>query len=175
MPKRKYVSNIETLKSQAEKIIKTSKDPIYKHRVEVVNSVLHGMFPSEVSKIFHKSISTITSWVKKADEHGFESIIPGTHTGRPRKLQPDELEELKSILINKPENYGFRVWDGPSMSELIKQKYNKSISIRQCQRIFHELGFSLIRPRTMPTKGENNEEEREEHKKKWLRLGKKVK
>lgn len=166
MPSRIYVTPIETLISQAEEIIKTSKDPIYVRRVEIVNFVLNGMVPSEVSKIVKKCKTTITSWVKKADEQGFESLIPGKHTGRPKKLEYSELEELKSILSKKPENYGFRVWDGPSMSELIKVKYNKSISVRQCQRIFHELGFSLIRPRTMPTKGENNEEEREEYKKK---------
>ena len=166
MPSRIYVTPLETLISQAEEIIKTSKDPIYVRRVEIVNFVLHGMPPSKVSKIVKKCKTTITSWVKKADEHGFESLIPGKHTGRPKKLDRSELDELKSILSKNPENYGFRVWDGPSMSELIKVKYNKSVSVRQCQRLFHELGFSLIRPRTMPTKGENNEEEREEYKKK---------
>lgn len=166
MPIRIYVTPIETLISQAEEIIKTSKDPIYIHRVEIVNFVLHGMTPSEVSKIVNKCKTTITSWVKKADEQGFKSLIPGKHTGRPRILHKDEFDELKSILSKNPENYGFRVWDGPSMSELIKEKYKKMVSVRQCQRIFHELGFSLIRPRTMPTKGENNEEERQEYKKK---------
>lgn len=168
MPSRIYVTPIETLISQAEEIIQTSKDPIYVNRVRIVNFVLHGMPPSKVSEIVKKCKTTITSWVKKADEQGFGALIPGKHTGRPKKLESSELNELKSILCENPEKYGFKVWDGPSMSDFIKKKYNKSVSVRQCQRIFHELGFSLIRPRTMPTKGENNEEEREEYKKKWM-------
>ncbi|UCH01226.1 MAG: winged helix-turn-helix domain-containing protein [Deltaproteobacteria bacterium] len=29
----------------------------------------------------------------------------------------------------------------------LKEKYNISLGVRQCQRLFHQLGFSLQRPR----------------------------
>lgn len=88
------------------------------------------------------------------------------YPGRPKKLQDGALAEIKAAISDDPEQYGFSVWDGPSLAEFINTKYNVVMSVRQCQRLFHELGFALIRPRTMPTKGEDNQEKRAEFKKK---------
>lgn len=46
-----------------------------------------------------------------------------------------------------------------------KEGYVIDLSVRQCQRLFHELGFSRIRPQTYPSLGESNEEERKAFKK----------
>ena len=51
------------------------------------------------------------------------------------------------------------------MPDYIKSQYHIDLCIRQCQRLFHELGFSQIRPQTYPSSGEPNEEEREAYKK----------
>ena len=43
--------------------------------------------------------------------------------------------------------------------------YEVELSVRQCQRLLRSLGFSLVRPQTFPSKGEENEQERTEYKK----------
>ena len=43
--------------------------------------------------------------------------------------------------------------------------FKLSFTIRQCQRLFHELGFSKIRPQIHPSSGDLNEEERKAYKK----------
>ena len=48
---------------------------------------------------------------------------------------------------------------------VIKGTYDIDLGVRQCQRLFHELGFSLIRPQTYPSIGEQNQEERDGFKK----------
>ena len=63
------------------------------------------------------------------------------------------------------EEQGYYKWDGLTLSDYIKEKYNIDLKVRQCQRLFHELGFSRIRPQISPSKGENNEEERKAFKK----------
>ncbi len=166
MPCRKYVTPIEQLQTKAREIIKANNDSKFLHRVECVNFVLNGMTPSALSEMVHESKKTITSWVKTADEKGFEALRIKEYPGRPKKLQDNVLAEIKAAINDDPEKHGFRVWDGPSLSEFISTKYNVELSVRQCQRLFHELGFALIRPRTMPTKGEDNQEKREEFKKK---------
>ena len=170
MHSRKYVTPIEDLKATANELIKTSKDRKFVHRVECVNLVLNGTTPSKLSKSVREGTSTITMWVKKADELGFESLKDKKSPGRPKKLQEESLHEIKAALIEKPETHGFRVWDGPSLSAFIKREYNTDLGVRQCQRLLHKLGFSLVRPRTMPTKGEDNEEERDDFKKKFKNL-----
>ena len=65
----------------------------------------------------------------------------------------------------RPDKYGYRVWDGVSLSAYIKKTYDVDLCVRHCQRLFHTLGFSLVRPRTFPNKGELNEVERAVYKK----------
>lgn len=166
MPSRKYITPVEELKAKAQEILSSNSDAKYLHRVECVNLVLNGIAPSSLSKMVRESKNTITSWVKTADEQGFDALKIKEYPGRPKRLNNEALLEIKNAIIDDPEKHGFRVWDGPSLSEFIRAKYGIEMSVRQCQRLFHELGFALVRPRTMPTKGEDNQEKREEFKKK---------
>ncbi len=86
-------------------------------------------------------------------------------TGRTAKLSKEQKEEIKNALINPPKESGYYKWDGISLSDCIKNQYDIDLCVRQCQRLFHKLGFSKIRPQTYPSLGESNEEEREAFKK----------
>ena len=68
-------------------------------------------------------------------------------------------------LQSNPDDYGFKIWNGSSLSEYIKNIFNISLGVRSCQKLFHELGFSRIRPQTFPSKGYEETEERKEFKK----------
>jgi transposase len=39
------------------------------------------------------------------------------------------------------------LWDGVLLSHHLEKNYSVSLSVRQCQRLFHQMGFSLQRPR----------------------------
>ena len=105
------------------------------------------------------------TWVKIADEDGFEQLRAVKQEGRPRRLNANQTAEIKDTLNRDPSDYGYKVWDGPSLSSYIKGTYDIDLGVRQCQRLFHELGFSLIRPQTYPSIGEQNQEERDGFKK----------
>ena len=70
---------------------------------------------------------------------------------------------MKGILSKTAEEQGYYKWDGVTLSDYIKKKYDIDLKVRQCQRLFHELGFSRIRPRIIPSESEQNEEAREEY------------
>ena len=107
----------------------------------------------------------VTGWVKTADEQGFEALRSKGHKGRAAKLTEEQLKEIDNVLQSDPKDFGYKNWAGPSLSAYIQTKYNISLSVRQCQRLFHELGFSIIRPQIYPSLGDSNEEEREAYKK----------
>ncbi len=86
-------------------------------------------------------------------------------TGRPAALSDMQLEEIKKAISDDPENYGYHVWDGPTLSDHIKATYNIEYGVRACQNLFHRLGFSLIRPQTYPSLENPDNEAREEFKK----------
>ncbi len=52
-------------------------------------------------------------------------------------------------MLTHPRELGhdFSNWDGKSVSYHIKQKFSLELSVRQAQRLLHELGFTLQRPR----------------------------
>ena len=80
-------------------------------------------------------------------------------------LTEEQLKEIDSVLQSDPSTYGFKLWDGPSLSAYINNRYHVSLSVRQCQRLFHELGYSLIRPQPYPSKGYEDTEDRNTFKK----------
>ena len=166
MPKRKYKTCPKALLEQGRLIVKSNNDTRYIHRVEMVNLVLAGMVPSEVSKYCRESTNTITGWVKIVDEQGFEALRIKKYPGRAPKLNAQQLEEIKqTILEDRPEDHGYYVWDGPSLSDYIKKKHDITYTVRHCQRLLRSLGFSLVRPQPYPSKGEENEVAREDFKK----------
>jgi transposase len=63
---------------------------------------------------------------------------------------------LKTILQENPSKLGFsaNIWYGKVLSHYIKKKYSITLQVRQCQRLFHKMGFSLKRARPIPAKGD---------------------
>ena len=105
------------------------------------------------------------------DNEGFEKLRAIKQSGRPDKLSDEQKAEIKKVLRESPDKHGYCVWDGISLSDYITSKYDIKYSIRQCQRLFHELGFSLQRAGTFPSLEEQNGSEREEFKKKQPKSG----
>ena len=166
MPARKYKTNPADLLAEGQLIVNSTVDAKYQHKVEMVNLVLSGLTPSYLSTYCGDSKNTITLWVKIADEQGFEALKVKKQSGRPSKLTSEQIDEIRSVLEeDNPKKYGHNVWDGPSLAAYIGKTYSVTLCVRQCQRLFHNLGFSLVRPQTFPSKGEQNQEERSEYKK----------
>ena len=166
MPARRYKTNPEALLAEGQLIVNSTTDAKYQHKVEMVNLVLSGITPSYLSTYCGDSKNTITLWVKIADERGFEALKVKRQTGRPPKLDSTQITQIRLALEeDDPKKYGYNVWDGPSLSAYIEKTYGVKLCVRQCQRLFHNLGFSLVRPQTYPSKGEKNTAERDAYKK----------
>lgn len=167
MNRRKYKSDPEKLLEQGKRIMMSSDstDPKYYFRVFSVNLVLSGMSAAEVAEKAGITRSAVSDWVKTADEQGFGALKTVKPSGRRPKLCKTQREEIDAILQKNPNDYGYKVWDGPSLSDLIKKKYHINLSIRQCQRLFHELGYSRIRPQVFPSREYEDTETREDFKK----------
>jgi len=166
MPTRKYKTDPADLLAEGQRIAKSNEDAQYLHKVNIVNLVLAGLTPSFLSEYCGESKNTITLWVKKADEEGFESLRPKPHPGRPAKLTGSQLKAIQAVLAeDAPKSYGYSVWDSLSLSDYISKTYSVELGVRQCQRLFHRLGFSLVRPQTFPSKDDEDSAARETFKK----------
>ena len=155
------------LLKQGIEIISSTNDTKYHYRVVLVNLLLTGEISiSLMSKASGLTTRTLSNWLSIVDNEGFEKLRAIKQSGRPGKLSDEQKAEIKKVLRESPDKHGYCVWDGISLSDYITSKYDIEYSIRQCQRLFHELGFSLQRAGTFPSLEEQNGSEREEFKKK---------
>lgn len=160
MRKKVFKSNIGCLRDEGLKIVQDNEVSRYYFRVSAVNAVLSGQSSLQVCKWFGISSRSLNGWVKKVDEQGFESLKDKSRPGSPSKLSKEQLTEIDKMIQTSPESYDVKVWDGPSLSSVIKRQFGINLGVRQCQRLFHKLGFSKIRPQTYPSKDTDNNEER---------------
>ena len=142
---------------QGEEIAATRNiDPRYKSRVIAVNMVLSGRNTvAQAAKLVGVSRMSVNDWVRTADQEGFEALKDKKRGGRKPRLSADQKQELRAAL-QKPPPKNYRVWDGISLSAYIKERFGVYYSVRSYQYLFHELGFSRIRPQTYPCKGHEN-------------------
>lgn len=123
------------------------------------------MPPQSLFECCGKARRTLSDLIKAVDEHGFEALRTKKHSGRPERLTTEQKADVKVSIASAPSEFGYNVWDGSALSHYIGQKYGISLGIRQYQRLFHELGFSLIRPQPFPSKGDEDTAAREDFKK----------
>ena len=165
MRTRQYKTDPSVLLEQGKEIVTQSADNKFVHRVSMVNLILGGMTPEELSMYSGDSRRVLYDWVTKVDEHGWDALKATKQKGRAPKLSDDQISSIKAVVQDDPENYGYRVWDGPTLSEYIKSTYKVELGVRACQMLLHKMGFSLIRPQTYPSLENPDDEARETFKK----------
>lgn len=166
MNTRTFKHDPDELLMEGKKIINSSSDAKYVFRVAMVNFMLaRTATAEELSNLSGIPRRTLTSWVQKVDENGFESLKAIKQPGRSSRLSDEQMAIIKDAIESDPEDSGYRVWDGTTLSDYIREQFNIDLGVRQCQRLFHTLGFSKIRPQKYPSLGERNNEAREDFKK----------
>lgn len=165
MRNHKYINNREELLTQGRSIVSESADNKFVHRVSMVNLMLSGFSAKELAKYCGESERTLQSWLKKVDEQGWEKLISKKQTGRPSRLSNQQVEEIRIAVQADPEQSGYNVWDGPTLSDYIKSQYGIEYGVRASQYLLHRMGFSLIRPQVYPSLEQPDDEAREAFKK----------
>ena len=131
--------------------IRRSEESRYDHRLHGVLLVAQGMTCPEVSRLLGDAPRTVEYWVRRFEENGLGGLVEGERSGRPRRLNDGQLEEISSVLRQTPESVGMTgvLWDGKGLSAFVKGKYGVGLKVRQCQYMFKSLGFRLRKPRPL--------------------------
>lgn len=147
--KRIAIPDAETFIAAIQDEISRTREGRYFHRLHVVLHVLHGASPYEAARIYGDSPRAIEYWEQRLLTRGLAGLLEGEHPGRPSRLSPSDQERLRMEIRRSPRELGYdqNLWDGLLLSHHLERDYAISLSVRQCQRLFHHLGFSLQRPR----------------------------
>lgn len=162
--KRLEISCKAEIDSQIREYFRHNEESRFIHRLHGVLLFISKEDEScdSIGALFGNSPRSVSNWVKKVNETGnIEVLRDKPRSGRPPRLSEKQKEELKAILQKSPDQSGVptNIWDGKSLSFYIKNRYGIELKVRACQKLFHELGFSLKRARPVVCKSDEVKKE----------------
>ncbi len=145
------VADASTIVLGLQDEIRRSEESRYDHRLHAVLLVAQGMTCPAVARLLGDGPRTVEYWVHRFEERGLGGLVEGERPGRPARLSVEQLEEINTILRQTPREVGLTgtLWDGKTLSAFIQMRYGIGIGVRQCQRLFRQLGFRRRKPRPM--------------------------
>ena len=131
--------------------IRRSEESRYDHRLHGVLLVAQGMTCPEVGRLLGDSTRTVEYWIQRFEERGLGGLQEGERSGRPGRLSERQLKQIGTVLRKPPTSAGLspNLWDGKTLSAWIERRYEIDLGVRQCQRLFRQLGFRLRKPRSV--------------------------
>jgi len=159
--RRLKIPDVETFIAAIQDEISRTQKSRYYHRLHVVFHALKTGNPYEASRIYDHSPRSVYNWIHRLTSRGLPGLSEGERPGRPRNLSPSQEQKLCKDLLLSPREFGYdqNVWDGPLLSYHLQKQYSVYLRVRQCQNIFHRLGFSLQRPRRQAAKADPEQQE----------------
>lgn len=147
--RRLKISDLDTTIISIQQEILRSDESRYDHRLHGVLLICSGLSSYEVADILGHSPRTIQGWINRFEKSGFAGLYDRFRSGRPSSLTSIDKNELEIDLRKSPKEIGYQqnLWDGKLLSHHLLKKYNMKLGVRQCQRVFHDLGFRLRKPR----------------------------
>jgi len=149
---------LSALKKEAE------KDRAFRVAKRIHAVLLNGQRHSsgEIATLLQAPRSKVSLWLAQYEECGWESLLEGHRSGRPRELNAQERQDLCAILDSGPVAYGFvsGVWTSPMIARVIQEEYEVSYHPGHVRKLLQELGFSVQRPRKGLAKADPVEQDR---------------
>jgi len=150
VPMRKLqIEDAQVMQIAVQQEILRSEESRYDHRLHGVLLVSRGMTCYEVADHLGQDPVTVQRWVHAFNQDGFAGLQEGQRPGRPTRLGPAQWTQLERVLRQSPRTlgYGQNLWDGKLLAHHLRVKCDLELGVRQCQRIFRQLGFRRRKPR----------------------------
>lgn len=150
--------------SDAENMILALQDEIrrndtsrYDHRLHGVLLVAQGMSCPQVAELLGDAPRTVVNWVHRFEAEGLGGLSERERPGRPSRLSREQIASVQRALRGTPGQAGLQagLWDGPTLSEYLRKRHGVTLKVRQCQRLFRQLGFRLRKPRPVVAKADS--------------------
>ena len=155
-------------------VMKANKDLRLHERYQTILLHLHDVSNKEISIIIGRSLSTVYNYINAYRKGGIEGLEIGYSPGRPRKLTPEQEQQVYQTIVDKtPVDVGFPAkmnWTSPIIRKWIEQEFGVLYSDRGTRELLYRLKLSFTTPtytlaKADPVKQETFKQEFEEYKK----------
>jgi len=143
------IADADTMVMALQDEIRRSHEARYDHRLHAILLVAQGMTAPQVAGLLGDAPRTVEYWVQQFEAEGLSGLVEGERSGRPPRLNDEQMQQIADALREQPAAVDMEanLWDGKVLSAFIQQRYGIRLGVRQCQRIFRQLGFRLRKPR----------------------------
>lgn len=150
------ISDAEIMILALQDEIRRSQEARYDHRLHAVLLVAQGLSCTKAAALLGDSPRTVQYWINRFEKEGFAGLADADRPGRPQKLNEQQLEQINEAVRGSPRDVGMNtnIWDGKTLSAFINEQYDIELGVRQCQRLFRQLGFRLRKPRPLIAKAD---------------------
>jgi transposase len=150
------VSDAEVMGIAIRQEIERNEEARYDHRLHGLLLVAKGMSARQAALWLDESERTVQRWVNRFEQVGFAGLHEGERPGRPRRLNTEQWQGVEDDLRRSPRDFGFEqtLWDGIVLTEHLRRRYRVELGVRQCQRLFRQMGFRLRKPRPVIAKAD---------------------
>jgi transposase len=153
-------ANVMVLALQDE--IRRTHEARYDHRLHAILLVAQGISCRDVAMLLGDSVRAVQYWVHRFEEEGLSGLVEDEKPGRPRRLTSEQLNRITVVLRGSPNMVGMsaNLWDGKTLAAFILKEWNIVLGVRQCQRLFRQLGFRFRKPRPVIAHADLEEQQR---------------
>jgi transposase len=117
-------------------------------RIHAVAAVLRGQTKNEVANAFGIDRGTLYRWVNRYKHDGEDGLHRKSGSGRPRKLEELNEEELLAIVLQPASSFGFEtdLWTVGRLHHVICERYQADVSKDTIWRRLREAGLTYQKP-----------------------------
>ncbi len=150
------IQDAEIMRIAIQQEILRTEESRYDHRLHGVLLVCSGFTCGEVARMLGHSRRTVQYWVHRFEQSGFAGLQETPRQGRPSVVDDVLRERIGDDLRQSPLQFGYSqaLWDGKLLSHHLARNYGVKLGVRQCQRLFNQLGFRLRKPRPVIAKAD---------------------
>lgn len=119
-------------------------------RNQVVKAIKAGRHPRDVAEIFGISERHVYRILAAYFSGGKNALLTKKSTGRPCKLSVDEIQWLEQAIREQTPcqfKFEFALWTLRTVQQLIRDRFDKELSISATRQLLHSLGFTPQKPR----------------------------
>jgi len=155
------IVNAEQAKRLIQSEIHRTDETRLHHRLHCILLMCNGSTCAEVATLFDDRLRTVQHWTKSFNERGIDGLRDAPKPGRKPRLLKKDQEILKRDLRESPRVFGYsqNLWDGKILSHHVKEIFGVDLKVRQCQKLFHDLGFRRRKPRPVIAKADPEAQE----------------
>jgi transposase len=127
-----------------------SREEMETRRLAAASELLGGLTQSKVASKYGVSRTTASRWARALNNNGVDGLRKRRATGRPSRLRPDQLAQLREIYNEGALSAGFESdrWTTFKLAQVIEQKFAVHYDQDHVGRLLHKLG---LRTRRRPT------------------------